>query len=82
MHAFSCWCACNVELILHALYPIPHFQAEPVLLSKYHQSHLESYLEDNQKVAFCPSKPWCGNAIEVRQGGPWEQLWEGWGLRE
>jgi hypothetical protein len=38
-----------------------------VLLNKYKQSHLESYMEDNQRVTFCPSKPWCGRAIEVRK---------------
>jgi hypothetical protein len=41
-------------------------QDDPVLLNKYKQSHLESYMEDNQRVTFCPSKPWCGRAIEVR----------------
>jgi hypothetical protein len=40
-------------------------QSEPELLSKYKQSHLESYMEDNQRVAFCPSVPWCGRAVEV-----------------
>lgn len=41
-------------------------QGDPALLNKYKQSHLESYMEDNQRVAFCPSTPWCGRAIEVR----------------
>ena len=40
-------------------------QGDPVLLNKYKQSHLESYMEDNQRVVFCPSAPWCGRAIEV-----------------
>jgi ariadne-1 len=40
-------------------------QSESELLSKYKQSHLESYMEDNQRVAFCPSVPWCGCAVEV-----------------
>lgn len=40
-------------------------QGEQTLLAKYKQSHIESYMEDNQRVAFCPSVPWCGRAIEV-----------------
>jgi hypothetical protein len=43
-------------------------QEKPELLQKYKQSHLESYMEDNQRVAFCPSVPWCGRAVEVRSG--------------
>jgi hypothetical protein len=42
-------------------------QGDTALLNKYKQSHLESYMEDNQRVAFCPSVPWCGRAIEVRR---------------
>lgn len=41
-------------------------QGDTALLNKYKQSHLESYMEDNQRVAFCPSVPWCGRAVEVR----------------
>jgi hypothetical protein len=44
----------------------PLLQDESQLLQKYKQSHLESYMEDNHKVAFCPSVPWCGRAVEVR----------------
>ena len=40
-------------------------QDEPALFAKYNQSHLESYLDENTRVAFCPSAPWCGHAIEV-----------------
>lgn len=36
------------------------------VLQKYKQSLLESYMEDNAKVRFCPSVPWCGRAVEVR----------------
>jgi hypothetical protein len=35
------------------------------VLQKYKQSLLESYMEDNAKVRFCPSVPWCGRAVEV-----------------
>jgi hypothetical protein len=37
------------------------------VLHKYQQSLLESYMEDNAKVRFCPSVPWCGRAVEVRE---------------
>lgn len=47
-------------------------QGNPSLLEKYSQSHLQSYLEDNARVAFCPSAPWCGHAIEVRD---WWGAW-------
>lgn len=49
--------------------PPPH-QGEAALYAKYTSSHLESYLEDNTRVAFCPSTPWCGHAIEV-DGDPY-----------
>lgn len=53
--------------------PPPHPpQAEPEVFAKYAHSHMQSYLEDNARVAFCPSAPWCGNAVEVggRAAGP------------
>ncbi|KXZ51910.1 hypothetical protein GPECTOR_11g38 [Gonium pectorale] len=34
-------------------------------LSKYKQSLALSYVEDNSRVNFCPSVPWCGHAIQV-----------------
>eukprot|EP00879_Flechtneria_rotunda_P010931 GHRR01011422.1.p1 GENE.GHRR01011422.1~~GHRR01011422.1.p1 ORF type:complete len:527 (+),score=168.68 GHRR01011422.1:246-1826(+) len=57
--AFKCGVVCDEELVLQVM------QGDQPLLAKYKQSHLESYMEDNQKVAFCPSVPWCGRAIEV-----------------
>jgi hypothetical protein len=36
------------------------------VFQKYKQSLLESYMEDNAKVRFCPSVPWCSRAVEVR----------------
>jgi hypothetical protein len=40
-------------------------QGEKELLAKYTNSRLESYMEDNNRVTYCPSTPWCGHAIEV-----------------
>lgn len=57
--AYKCGVVCDEELVLAVI------QGDPALLNKYKQSHLESYMEDNQRVAFCPSTPWCGRAIEV-----------------
>ena len=36
------------------------------LASRYSRDRLQSYLEDNARVRFCPSAPWCGRCIEVR----------------
>ncbi|WIA17066.1 hypothetical protein OEZ85_013967 [Tetradesmus obliquus] len=57
--AYKCGVVCDDELVLHVM------KGERELLSKYKQSHLESYMEDNERVAFCPSVPWCGHAVEV-----------------
>eukprot|EP00877_Chromochloris_zofingiensis_P002490 jgi/Chrzof1/12241/Cz06g26220.t1 len=57
--AFRCGVVCDEDLVTRVMKD----QAE--LLSKYQQSHLESYMEDNHRVAFCPSVPWCGHAVEV-----------------
>eukprot|EP00775_Hariotina_reticulata_P013428 gene13428-13556_t len=57
--AFKCGVVCDEELVLQAM------QGAEELLAKYKQSHLESYMEDNQRVTFCPSVPWCGRAVEV-----------------
>lgn len=47
------------------------FQVEEMLqgfhesLDRYRQALLESYIEDNQNVRWCPSAPHCGRAIQV-----------------
>ena len=38
-----------------------------VLLSKFDQGYVGSYIEDNHNVRLCPSVPWCGSAIQVCQ---------------
>eukprot|EP00850_Spirogloea_muscicola_P009454 SM000053S17411 [mRNA] locus=s53:270701:276464:+ [translate_table: standard] len=47
------------------------FDADAV--NRYEQSLLESYIEDNSKVKWCPSVPHCGNAIRV-DGEPFAEL--------
>ncbi len=34
-------------------------------LDKYGKSLALSYVEDNARVNFCPSVPWCGHAVQV-----------------
>ncbi|GBG68619.1 hypothetical protein CBR_g3160 [Chara braunii] len=43
------------------------------MLERYERSLLESYIEDNNKVKWCPSVPHCGNAIQV-DGEPYCEL--------
>ncbi|POO03193.1 E3 ubiquitin ligase RBR family [Trema orientale] len=38
---------------------------DPKLAEKFDRFLLESYIEDNRKVKWCPSVPHCGNAIRV-----------------
>ncbi|DBB04542.1 TPA: hypothetical protein ACH3X1_012624 [Trebouxia sp. C0004] len=40
-------------------------QQESNLLDKYEQKLLDSYIEDNKSVKWCPSVPHCGCAIQV-----------------
>ena len=40
-------------------------QHEPKLLQKYEEKLLDSYIEDNKSVRWCPSVPHCGRAIQV-----------------
>ena len=37
----------------------------PDMAEKYERFLLESYIEDNKRVKWCPSTPHCGNAIRV-----------------
>lgn len=62
--SFKCGVVCDEALVTKVM------KGNPSLLEKYSQSHLQSYLEDNARVAFCPSAPWCGHAIEV-DGDPY-----------
>lgn len=42
---------------------------DPNLADKFDQFLLESYVEDNRRVKWCPSVPHCGNAIHVDDDG-------------
>ncbi|KAK2971050.1 hypothetical protein RJ640_017202, partial [Escallonia rubra] len=39
--------------------------SDPALAKKFDRFLLESYIEDNRRVKWCPSAPHCGNAIRV-----------------
>ncbi|CAI0558753.1 unnamed protein product [Linum tenue] len=39
--------------------------ADPNLADKFEQFVLDSYIEDNRRVKWCPSVPHCGNAVQV-----------------
>ncbi|XP_027094776.1 probable E3 ubiquitin-protein ligase ARI2 isoform X1 [Coffea arabica] len=41
--------------------------ADPHLATMFYKILLESYVEDNKKVKWCPSVPHCGNAIRVER---------------
>eukprot|EP00003_Mantamonas_plastica_P008910 TRINITY_DN1801_c0_g2_i3.p1 TRINITY_DN1801_c0_g2~~TRINITY_DN1801_c0_g2_i3.p1 ORF type:complete len:424 (+),score=139.68 TRINITY_DN1801_c0_g2_i3:63-1334(+) len=43
---------------------IPHFCDEETL-EKYSQKVLESYVEDNAFIKWCPSAPFCGHAMQI-----------------
>ncbi|CAK7347658.1 unnamed protein product [Dovyalis caffra] len=46
---------------------VRHFVSarDPYLAEKFDRFLLESYVEDNRRVKWCPSVPHCGNAIQV-----------------
>ncbi|KAL3678073.1 hypothetical protein R1sor_021029 [Riccia sorocarpa] len=46
---------------------------DPESVSRYDRFLLESYIEDNAKVKWCPSTPHCGNAIRV-EGEPYCEI--------
>ncbi|TKY45501.1 E3 ubiquitin-protein ligase ARI1 [Spatholobus suberectus] len=49
------------EAVVRTLLSIKH----PDMAEKYERFLLESYIEDNKRVKWCPSTPHCGNAIRV-----------------
>ncbi|XP_010526933.1 PREDICTED: probable E3 ubiquitin-protein ligase ARI2 [Tarenaya hassleriana] len=44
-------------------------KSRPDLAEKFDRFLLESYIEDNRMVKWCPSTPHCGNAIRVEDDG-------------
>ncbi|XP_042508697.1 probable E3 ubiquitin-protein ligase ARI2 isoform X1 [Macadamia integrifolia] len=58
--AHKCNAICD-EAVVRNLVSARH----PDLAEKFERFLLESYIEDNRKVKWCPSVPHCGNAIRV-----------------
>jgi ariadne-1 len=46
---------------------------DPEAVERYERFLLESYIEDNSKVKWCPSTPHCGNAIRL-EGEPYCEI--------
>lgn len=60
--AHKCNAICD-EAIVQNLVSKKH----PVLADKFDRFLLESYIEDNKMVKWCPSAPHCGNAIRIEE---------------
>ncbi|XP_058750542.1 probable E3 ubiquitin-protein ligase ARI1 isoform X1 [Vicia villosa] len=58
--AHKCNSICD-ESVVRTLLAREH----PDMAEKYERFLLESYIEDNKRVKWCPSTPHCGNAIRV-----------------
>ncbi|GAU15722.1 hypothetical protein TSUD_89460 [Trifolium subterraneum] len=58
--AHKCNSICD-EAVVRTLLSREH----PDMAEKYERFLLESYIEDNKRVKWCPSTPHCGNAIRV-----------------
>lgn len=58
--AHQCYAICDEEKIKNLL-----SVDDPDLAEKFDRFLLESYIEDNKRVKWCPSVPHCGNAIRV-----------------
>ncbi|CAN0899224.1 Probable E3 ubiquitin-protein ligase ARI1 [Linum grandiflorum] len=60
--AFKCNAICD-EAVVRNLVSKSH----PDLAEKFERFLLESYIEDNKMVKWCPSAPHCGNAIRIEE---------------
>lgn len=61
--AFKCSAVCDeakVRILVN--------ERDPNLVEKFDRFLLESYIEDNEMVKWCPSVPHCGNAIRIKYG--------------
>ncbi|KAK9817712.1 hypothetical protein WJX72_001099 [[Myrmecia] bisecta] len=56
---FKCGAICEESKVKALL------KHEPDLLNKYELSLLQSYIDDNNMVKWCPSVPHCGHALQV-----------------
>ena len=58
--ALKCNAVCDEEKIRQLV-----STRDPNLSEKFDRFLLESYIEDNRRVKWCPSVPHCGNAIQI-----------------
>lgn len=58
--AYKCDVICDEDKIREYV-----SEKDPDLAKKFDRFLLESYIEDNKRVKWCPSLPHCGNAIHV-----------------
>ncbi|XP_027094172.1 probable E3 ubiquitin-protein ligase ARI1 isoform X2 [Coffea eugenioides] len=58
--AHECYAICDEENVRNLV-----SGRDPHVAEKFDRFLLESYIEDNKKVKWCPSVPHCGNAIRV-----------------
>ncbi|KAF4402113.1 hypothetical protein G4B88_017625 [Cannabis sativa] len=56
----KCYSVCDEEKVRNLVN-----SRDPNLAEKFDRFLLESYIEDNSKVKWCPSAPHCGNAIRI-----------------
>eukprot|EP00250_Pteridium_aquilinum_P014885 c22261_g1_i1 orf=390-2255(+) len=63
--AVNCKAICDENVIKDLV-----SRTDPEAAEKFSRVLLESYIEDNSKVKWCPSVPHCGNAIRV-EGDPY-----------
>ncbi|GKD07529.1 probable E3 ubiquitin-protein ligase ARI2 [Tanacetum coccineum] len=59
--AYKCDVICDEDKIREYV-----SEKDPELANKFDRFLLESYIEDNKRVKWCPSLPHCGNAIRVK----------------
>ncbi|KAI3933249.1 hypothetical protein MKW92_022101 [Papaver armeniacum] len=58
--AYKCTAICDEAIVRNLV-----SARDPDLAERFERFLLESYIEDNQRVKWCPSVPHCGNAIRV-----------------
>ncbi|CAI9116644.1 OLC1v1017842C1 [Oldenlandia corymbosa var. corymbosa] len=58
--AHKCYAICDEEIVRNLV-----SLRDPDLAEKFDRFLLESYIDDNTRVKWCPSIPHCGNAIRV-----------------
>lgn len=58
--AHECNAICDEEIIRNLV-----SARDPNMAVKFDRFLLESYIEDNRKIKWCPSVPHCGNAIRM-----------------